>query len=180
MRLTAGLEERPWKGDIKPAKKVNSKVWVDENGAARVALLKAAWPDTKTYPHASNVADVISKKFGEIITKSAVISKANSLGLGPRGSGSAVVKSNAPAAQIARAEKVSRPPFLGVALRLDPMPETGITFEELKTGMCRFALGGVHDPVLYFCGDKADGNYCSRHASICSTPRMRRVFKEAA
>lgn len=51
-------------------------------------------------------------------------------------------------------------------LRLDPMPDEGKTFEELRKGQCHWPLGGFSDPVKFFCGAKAHGKYCARHSAI--------------
>ena len=139
--------------------------WIDEEGPARVEFLRTAWINTKKYPDISAIATEISSKFRRNVSKSAITSKGHQLGLGARGTSVALAKSAAPAAQIARAEK-SPPPYYGTALRLDPMPDDGLLFEDLKTGMCKWPLGSIRDEVRFFCGAKADGNYCARHYAI--------------
>jgi hypothetical protein len=153
--------------------------WSGENAEERIALLKALWQNRDLTLKV--IAQRITAKYGRTVTKNSVKSKAEKMGLPPRAAlknGAPVAKSMSPTVQAERAQRT--PPLLSAGLQLDPMPEDGTRFEDLKPGMCKWPLGGVRDQVLFFCGDKAKGNYCQRHHAISWRPRMRRGMQEAA
>ena len=169
----------------------SDNIWSDDLGAERTAFLKKAWGEPQKYPSLAAIAQALTRKFGRTVTKNAIIGKSRRLKLTHRGEESmprvafqkGFSRSSSPAVQAMRAESAPRPPFTGATLRLDPMPEDGITFEQLKTGMCRFALGLMSDPVLFFCGEETfggDRNYCARHRAVVWRPRRSPFEKDAA
>ena len=172
---------------------VTADIWSDAHGAERAAFLIDAWPQKHKWPSISRIAQELTRKFGRKVNKSQLIGKARRLGLPQRADGkqrkitprpafqNGFAKSMTPAVQAERAASI--PPNFSSSLRLDPMPDDGITFEQLTTGMCKWPLGHVRDEVKFFCGEKAEGNYCTRHhaVSVSVNPVRRRTFlKEAA
>jgi hypothetical protein len=187
MREVSERLREPNKAAEKP--KTQPDAWADEHGAERTAFLRKAWADWAKYPSVTSIGVAITLNFGRKVSKCATGAKASRLGLGPRREKKTprvvfqkgYTKSNDPAVQAMRAENAPRPPIFPEKLRLDPMPESGITFEQLKTGMCKFALGGVRDEVKYFCGEETASKkhvYCPRHQEI-ALPRLPQKRKAA-
>ena len=140
----------------------------DDLGPKRIAMLRELWPDRSL--SATAIAARIGRKYGRSVSRSAILSKAKNLGLIARKIG-APEKSMNPYVQVKRANTSSQP-YFSSPLRLDKKPENGIRFEDLEKGMCKFPLGGTLDPVEFFCGAKAHGIYCERHAAIAVRGRV--------
>jgi hypothetical protein len=58
----------------------------------------------------------------------------------------------------------------------DHSPRRGITFAELREGLCKFPLGTINDPPEWFCGEPAPiGNvYCKRCQATAYNRQERR------
>lgn len=140
----------------------------------------------------SQIAARISNEFGVYFTRNAIISKANRIGLDPRGQRSIVTREAGSAAprktytrRIVRAniggalkviDSPSSAPFeVRVAEEAKPqyVPLTDLTPGD---GRCRYPYG---DGPFTFCGCTAVPgiSYCAPHKMICSEPYVRRVME---
>uniref|UniRef100_A0AB74UIK5 GcrA cell cycle regulator n=1 Tax=Caulobacter phage BL57 TaxID=3348355 RepID=A0AB74UIK5_9VIRU len=165
--------------------KYSKSGWTDED----VALLKKMWFEPGS-------AQKIGMALSVRRTRSAVIGKADRLGLGPkpytapesrkktRGLGIQVKKVRKPKAK-AEKPKIEKPPEpLKPKIELVPegqaalpaRPETVVATLDLKRGMCRWPYGDPTQADFGHCGCRADyGVYCISHARVAYVPPERRA-----
>ena len=159
--------------------------WTEE----RIERLKELWTEGLS-------ASQIAAELGGDVSRNAVISKANRLGLAH-----ARAKEGARRGHASRAARRSRPNKLSLlpskiqprcpareraaysAARSDRCPSRGgrtasmgVTIMELREFMCRWPLGDPTTPEFRYCGARANEGlpYCPHHAQIAYQPATER------
>jgi GcrA cell cycle regulator len=109
----------------------------------RVAFLRQVWPANQS---ATAVARELTEKFGQPITRSAVIGKVNRLGL---------------------ADRPARPPKprRKVTAKAEPPPPALMSLFDLTDETCRWPIRHPRQPSYGFCG--APGALLSNHRPYC-------------
>jgi len=167
-----------------------SLTWTEE----RIERLKELWTEGLS-------ASQIAAELGADVSRNAVISKANRLGLTHGGAKAASTprprkprpldpartgepssqNEQTPASLPTKPEAANEPPAAPPA----PLPlrdeaaapqSQGVTIMELREGMCRWPLGDPTTPAFRFCGARASEGlpYCPHHAQIAYQPATER------
>lgn len=138
---------------------------------------------------AGNTAWEMSRTFGELITRNAIIGKISRLKWGRENQPPHTPKSSqkGPPKTKFRARPLRHnhfiPPMAPLVQPIDLPPERSpnpVTLMELEAHHCRWPLSDAADPEFMFCGaHKLDGSsYCSRHYRMAYVHRNRETDAE--
>lgn len=155
------------------------KAWCDES----VAMLRKLWPDTII--SAQGIANKINSKFGTSFSRSAILGKANRIGL--------PIRSNANQNFNRAAKRIAKGEARGVKYRpADPVNPDVFdgriplkqrrTLEQLTDETCKFMVGDPQDETSFFCGGPVfQRSFCEHHYMRCYfNPRVRKWSQRIA